>query len=115
MKNHNSYTHEMIEFTILEDYIKDKSTGKKMKEIEPGKTELIKTFKEVKHNGIKSKIMIYNSDIARVRELMNSKLKPYKDRCLIKLRDNDVFVVKGDYKTTLSLVFKNFKNNKIGF
>lgn len=113
MKRQNTYNNDVIEFTILEDYTKEVSTGKKDMEVE-GIMQKVNTFKEITTRGVKSKMTVYAQDIRRVRSMMNSKLKPYKDRCVIKV-ENDFFVVKGDYETTLNMVYKNFKNNKIGF
>lgn len=113
MKRQNTYNNDVIEFTILEDYTKEVSTGKKEMEVE-GQIQKVSTFKEVTTRGVKSKMTVYASDVRRVRSINNSRLKVYKDRCLIKV-ENDFFVVKGNYNDTLSLIYKNFKNNKIGF
>ena len=79
-----------------------------------GQIQKVSTFKEVTTRGVKSKMTVYASDVRRVRSINNSRLKVYKARCLIKV-ENDFFVVKGNYNDTLSLIYKNFKNNKIGF
>ena len=113
MKRQNTYNNDVIEFTILEDYTKEVSTGKKEMEVE-GVMKKVNTFKEVTTRRITSKLAIYTSDIRRIRSIRNNKMKEYKDRCVIKV-ENDFFVVKGDYRTTMDLVYKNFKNNKIGF
>lgn len=115
MNRNSNYNNEVIEFTILEDYTKEKSMGRKMQEVEPGRMEKVTMIKEVKTRNVKSKITVYTCDVRMVRELQNSKLKPYKDRSMIKLANNDVFVVNEPKSIVEERLFKNFKNNKIGF
>lgn len=115
MNRRSNFNNEVIEFVILEDYTKEKSMGKKLQEVAPGKMEKVTMIKEIKTRNVKSRITVYTCDVRMVRELQNNKLKPFKDRSMIKMVNNDVFVVNEPKHQVEERLFKIFKSSKIGF
>lgn len=115
MRRDSIYNNESVEFTIYEDYSKEKLIGTSNTVDTAGNKITEKVFKEVWTRSVKSKIRLYPANIAEVRTIVDRNIKTYKKRCLIKMMDGGKYVVASSYMEVNDIVFCNKNQKKIGF
>lgn len=115
MRRDSIYNNESVEFTIYEDYAKEKFMGTHESVDATGNKIIEKTYKETWTRSVKSKIRLYPTNITEVRTIIDRNIKTYKKRCLIKTLDGGKYVVASSYNEVNAIVFQNSKQPKIGF